>query len=74
MARSLRAANEQAWKVPAEDLLATGCNLDRKNPRAKEDIAHLPPEQLAAGILEKEHRIAEIMKTIQKLLKAEVTE
>lgn len=36
--------------------------------RAKEDIAHLPPEQIAASILEKEQRIAEIMQRIQKLL------
>ena len=43
-----REENERAWKVPAAELLANGCNLDRKNPRAKEDITHLPPEQLAA--------------------------
>ena len=43
-------------------------NLDRKNPRAKEDITHLPPAQLAADILKKEQRIAEIMGNIQKLL------
>jgi type I restriction enzyme M protein len=55
--------------VPAAELLAAGCNLDRKNPRAKEDIAHLPPAQLAESILEKERRIAEIMGNIQKLLK-----
>ena len=30
-----------------------GCNLDRKNPRAKEDITHLPPAQLAARHPEK---------------------
>jgi hypothetical protein len=42
--------------------------LDRKNPRAKEDITHLPPTQLAADILKKEQRIAEIMGNIQKLL------
>ena len=35
----------------------TDCNLDRKNPRGKEDITHLPPEQLVASILEKERRI-----------------
>ncbi len=40
--------NERAWRVPAAELLAAGCNLDRKNPRAKEDITHLPPAQLAA--------------------------
>lgn len=63
-----REENEQAWKVPASDLLVGNCNLDRKNPRAKEDITHLPPEQLAAGILEKEKRIAEIVVRIQNLL------
>jgi type I restriction enzyme M protein len=63
-----REENEQAWKVPAAELLANGCNLDRKNPRAKEDITHLPPAQLAADILKKEQRIAEIMGKIQKLL------
>jgi type I restriction enzyme M protein len=63
-----REENESAWRVPAAELLANGCNLDRKNPRAKEDITHLPPAQLAASILKKEQRIAEIMGNIQKLL------
>lgn len=63
-----RKENEQAWKVPAAELLASGGNLDRKNPRAKEDITHLPPEQLAASILQKEQRIAEIMGKIKQLL------
>jgi type I restriction enzyme M protein len=52
----------------AAEQLAAGCNLDRKNPSAKEDITHLPPEQLAASILEKEQRIAEIVGRIQGLL------
>jgi hypothetical protein len=64
----LAAEGLQQWTVPAAELLAGNCNLDRKNPRAKEDIAHLPPEQIAASILEKEQRIAEIMGHIQKLL------
>jgi type I restriction enzyme M protein len=63
-----RKKNDRAWKVPAAELLAAGCNLDRKNPSAKEDITHLPPEQLAASILEKEQRIAEIVGRIQGLL------
>ena len=63
-----RKENDQAWKVPASELLANGCNLDRKNPSAKEDITHLPPEQLAASILQKEQRIAEIMRNIGNLL------
>jgi type I restriction enzyme M protein len=63
-----REENACAWRVPVAELLATNCNLDRKNPSKKEDITHLPPAQLAADILKKEHRIAEIMANIQGLL------
>jgi len=70
-----REENERAWKISAKQLLEyngdgslRAVNLDRKNPRAKEDITHLPPDQLAASILQKEERIAEIMGNIQKLL------
>ncbi len=62
-----REENDRAWKVPAVELLAAGCNLDRKNPRAKEDITHLPPDKLAASILKKEQRIAGIMENIRGL-------
>ena len=61
--------NERAWKVPAAEILKNNCNLDLKNPRGKEDVTHLPPEQLADDILKKEQRIAEIMAEIKKLLK-----
>jgi type I restriction enzyme M protein len=63
-----REENERAWKVPAAELLADNCNLDRKNPRAKEDITHLPPEQIAEDIMDKERRILEIVGNIQRLL------
>lgn len=63
-----REENDRAWKVPAADLLAAGCNLDRKNPRAKEDLAHLPPERLAENIVQKERRILEIMEKVRGLL------
>jgi type I restriction enzyme M protein len=65
-----REENDRAWKVPATELLASNCNLDRKNPNAEEDITHLPPEQLAVSITEKEQRIGEIMKNIHRLLTA----
>jgi type I restriction enzyme M protein len=70
-----REENERAWNISARDVLkydADGnlisVNLDVKNPRAEEDIAHLPPEQLAESILQKERRIAEIMTGIKELL------
>ena len=68
LAWNAREENERAWRVPAETILANGCNLDLKNPRAKQDAAHLPPEELVASILEKERRIAEIMSEVQALL------
>jgi type I restriction enzyme M protein len=66
-----REENERAWKVPAAELLANGCNLDRKNPSAATEVSHLPPEEIVAGILEKERRIAEIVGNIQRLLVSE---
>src|SRR5246127_3568712 len=45
-----REESEQAWKVPGAEILATGCNLDRKNPRAKAGITHRPVEALLDDI------------------------
>lgn len=42
--------------------------VDRKNPRVKADITHLPPEQLAESLLAKERRIAEIPGNVKGLL------
>ncbi len=67
-----RKANDQAWSVAARDVLeydADGkliaCNLDQKNPSSAEALEHLPPEQLVADILEKEHRIIKIIEEIK---------
>lgn len=59
-----REENENAWRVTVDDIAASGWNLDRRNPRAKEDISHVAPEKLAASICEKERRIAELMAAI----------
>ena len=64
-----REDNERAWKVPVAELLTNNCNLDRKNPRVKDGIEHLPPDKLAADILKKEQRIVEIVGNVQKLLR-----
>jgi type I restriction enzyme M protein len=70
-----REESERAWKVSVDDVLkydATGnllsANLDIKNPYAQEALEHLPPEQLANSIFEKEQRIAEIMGEIKQVL------
>jgi len=70
-----RKENDRAWKVKAEDVLKyngdgrlVSANLDLKNPRATNNAVHRPPEELAVSILEKEQRIAEIVKRIKTLL------
>lgn len=63
-----RQEGEHAWRVPAADILANTCNLDRKNPYAKQDLERLPPEQLADSILRKERRISEIVSEIKQAL------
>jgi type I restriction enzyme M protein len=73
--RSEKAAEERRLRELSRTEKATGdslywpvFNLDRKNPNAKDDFEHLPPEQLADDILQKELRIAEIMREIKDLL------
>ena len=63
-----REENDRAWRVGAEELLAGGCNLDRKNPRGKEDNTYRPPEALVQDILAKERRIMDIMSEITAML------
>jgi len=70
-----REENEHAWRVKVEDVLKyddTGglisANLDIKNPNIPEDLGHRPPEALIEDILEKEHRIIEIINEIKEAL------
>ena len=67
-----REENERAWRVPVEQVVANGYNLDLKNPNAREDFEHLPPEQLVEDILAKERRIIEIMEEIKQALRVAV--
>ncbi|MGA2607651.1 MAG: class I SAM-dependent DNA methyltransferase [Terriglobia bacterium] len=74
-----REANERAWKVQAADVLKydengnlASVNLDIKNPSAKQDFEHLPPEQLADDIMKKEQRMAELVAEIKALLSGRI--
>ncbi len=59
-ARTERAAGDaQYWPV---------FNIDRKNPSARVDAEHLPPEHLVESILAKEAKIAAIVGEIKALL------
>jgi len=72
-----RDENEHAWKVSADKVLKyddngdlASVNLDIKNPHSAEALEHLPPEELAAGIMAKEQQIISIVEEIKAGLKA----
>ncbi len=65
---SKRESSARAWKVPVSEILASGCNLDIKNPSAKEDITHLPPDKLAESIFSKQEKIMATVQAIRDLL------
>jgi len=67
--------NGQAWRVKVEDILKynvdgnlASANLDRRNPSAKEDLEHIPPEVLAKAIIEKEEKILTTMSEVRRIL------
>ena len=56
-----RKENDQAWKVPVADIAGLRAATSTARTRVRRtDFEHLPPEQLADDILQKELRIAEI--------------
>jgi len=72
-----REENDRAWKVEVEDILKydaqaslLSLNLDIKNPRAKKDLEHVAPYEIADGILKQQQRIVELMGEIRSLLSA----
>lgn len=67
-----RQVNSHAWNVKAEDVLASGCNLDIKNPHSAEALAHLPPQQLADNLRLKHERLGAIVEEIKQLLASPV--
>lgn len=60
--------NDRCWVVPVEELVERGYDLSARNPHASNNLAHRPPEELAADIADKQARIAELIAEIQGLL------
>ena len=65
-----RTEGHQAWRVPAAELLAGRCNLDRKNPRARTTQDRRTPAEIAASLLAKEEEVTRIVQRIQALIAA----
>jgi type I restriction enzyme M protein len=72
-----REENAYAWRVSVGDVLKhddsgtlASANLDIKNPNSGDEMEHVPAEQLADDILNKEQRIAEIVAEIGRMVRS----
>lgn len=66
-----REENARAWKVPVEQIVENGYNLDLKNPRARQDLERLSPRELVDDIVAKEQRILDLLTEIKAILATE---
>ncbi|MDP9190487.1 MAG: type I restriction-modification system subunit M [Acidobacteriota bacterium] len=66
-----REENDRAWRVPVDELFKSACNLDRRNPRGRENVAHLPPEQLMDTILQRQTQIAALLAAMKAELESQ---
>lgn len=60
-----REENERAWRVPFGNLEATEFNLDLRNPNRPGDLAHRPPSELIAELIQTEHEILGLLQELQ---------
>jgi type I restriction enzyme M protein len=63
-----RAEKDQAWKVSAIDIKEDGYNLDRRNPRAKDDNIHVAPDAVLGRVISRENKMLDTLQQIQELL------
>jgi type I restriction enzyme M protein len=59
-----RIENERAWRVPIDVISDHGYSLDLRNPNRPADLAHRPPGELLAELIETERQI---LKTLEAL-------
>jgi type I restriction enzyme M protein len=61
--RADRVETAQAWKVSADSL--TNNNLDLHNPNRPDDLAHRPPAELIAELIETERQMLTLLQDLQ---------
>lgn len=64
-----REANERAWSVPVADIIANGYNLDLHNPNRPDDLAHRPPAELIAELIDTERELLGLLRELETEIK-----
>jgi len=67
--REGRVENPHAWRVSVAEIEEGDWNLDRRNPNRADDLAHRPPAELVAELIETEREIMALLKEIQSDLR-----
>ncbi len=66
--RKGRKETERAWRVSMADIEANGYNLDLHNPNGPDDLAHRPPTELLADLMETEEGVMRALCEIEEKL------
>lgn len=64
--RDGRVENERAWTADAAAIAADGFNLDLRNPHRADDLAHRPPAELVAELIENERELLVLLEDLQR--------
>lgn len=67
-ARDGREENERAWVVDAATIVESGYNLDLRNPHAGDDLAHRPPAELVAELIDNEKQIMQLLEELATIV------
>lgn len=67
--RKGRVETERAWKVAVADVAANGYNLDLRNPNRADDLAHRPPAELVAELIDTEREMLTLLEDLQREIK-----
>jgi len=62
---------DRAWRVPIADLEANGFNLDLRNPRRPDELAHRPTANLLAELVETENQILALLEGLRSEIRAD---
>lgn len=66
--REGREQNEHAWHIQAQDIKASGYNLDLTNPHVGNDLAHRSPEELVNDLIKTEQEILGLLSELKTQL------
>jgi type I restriction enzyme M protein len=64
-----RTENEQAWKVSTKGIIDAGYNLDLRNPHRPDDLAHRPPAELVAELIDTERELLTLLEQLHRDIK-----